>query len=209
MCVMRMTAGNDRPNAQKREHVLAPRFVQGAEDFIEYEQGERLPRPLGDHLGDRQTQDEIRNVLLPHPRSRLGHAFVEHDHAIVLVQVHLVVARVGEVGQEPGRQSADLGRMAAFSSARRSENARSSSLWSRSSILRPAMVRSRAARSAARRSVSRTALFGRDQLRRASRPRQLRGPQRVRGAIVAVARGLEISALRKNPSACTASASCV
>src|SRR6266566_1528292 len=50
--------------------------------------------------------------------------------------------------------------MAAFSSARRSENARSSSLCNRSSTLRSTMVRSRAARSAPRRSVSRTALSG-------------------------------------------------
>src|SRR6266404_130744 len=40
--------------AQEREHVLAPRFVERTEDLVQHEQGERLPRPFGDHLRDRE-----------------------------------------------------------------------------------------------------------------------------------------------------------
>src|SRR6267143_203647 len=50
---------------QQREYVLAPRFVQRAEDFVEYQQGKRLDGALGDHLRDRKAQHEIRDVLFP------------------------------------------------------------------------------------------------------------------------------------------------
>src|SRR3989442_14655668 len=65
---------------QQREYVLAAGFVEGAEDLVQHQEGERLPRALGDHLRDRETQDEIRDVLFPPRDHRLWPAPARGQH---------------------------------------------------------------------------------------------------------------------------------
>ena len=83
--------------AQQREDVLAPRLVERAEDFVEHEQRERLPRALGDHLRDGEPQYKIRDVLFSTRDHRLRNPLVEHDDAVILVQIDLIVTRIGEI----------------------------------------------------------------------------------------------------------------
>src|SRR5947208_6051797 len=55
----------------------APGLVERAEDLVEHEQRQRLARPLGDHLRDREPQHEARDVLLAARDDRLRYAALE------------------------------------------------------------------------------------------------------------------------------------
>src|SRR5947208_1172570 len=89
--------------------VQAPGLVERAEDLVQHEQRQRLARPLGNHLRDREPQHETRNVLLAARDDRLRDAALEDRERVVFRQLELVVAAVGQVGEEAGGELGDLG----------------------------------------------------------------------------------------------------
>src|SRR5207249_953614 len=84
-------------------------LAERAEDFVQHEQGQRLASPLGDHLRNGQPQDQARDVLLAARDDGLRYAALEDREGVVLRQLQLVVAAVGQVGQEAGGELGDLG----------------------------------------------------------------------------------------------------
>ena len=88
-------------------------LIERAEDLIEDQQRQRLPGALRDHLADGEAKREVGDVLLATGDDRLGIAVVEQRGAIVLVQLEIGVAPVGEIAKEAGRELA-RGRVAAW-----------------------------------------------------------------------------------------------
>src|SRR5947208_4296262 len=86
----------------------APGLVERAEDLVEHEQRQRLTRPLGDHLRDREPQHEARDVLLAARDDRLRYAALEDREGVVFRQLELVVPAVGQVGEETGGELGNL-----------------------------------------------------------------------------------------------------
>ena len=110
MWVMRMTCGKRSARLRSRSTTAdAPVLVQRAEDLVQHQERERLPGALGDHLADGEAQREVRDVLLAAGDDRLGIAVVQEGGAVVLVQLQLGVAPVGEVPQEGRRQVGEVG----------------------------------------------------------------------------------------------------
>ena len=91
------------------DHGGAAVLVERAEDLVQDQQRQRLPRPLRDHLADRQPERQVGDVLLAAGDDRLGIAVVEQGRAVVLVQLELGVAAVGEVAQESGGELGEVG----------------------------------------------------------------------------------------------------
>ena len=89
--------------------MLAPRLVERAEDLVQHQERQGLARPLRDHLGDREPQHEVGEVLLSARNDRLGDAALEDGHRVVLGELELVVAAVREVRQEARGELRDLG----------------------------------------------------------------------------------------------------
>src|SRR2546423_14312271 len=91
-------------SAQQFHHVEATCLVQRTEDFVEDEQRETLPGALGDHLGDRQPQHQIGEILLAPRQHRLWNAVLENDDIVLIVQLELGVARVSQLTQKCARE---------------------------------------------------------------------------------------------------------
>ncbi len=94
---------------QEIHDACAPELVERAEDLVQDEQRERLPGALGDHLRDREAQHEVGEILLAAGDHRLGDAVLEHDDVVLIVELDLGVAAVGELAQERARQLRELG----------------------------------------------------------------------------------------------------
>jgi len=164
-------------------------LVERAEDLVEHEQRQRLARPLGDHLRDREPQHEARDVLLAARDDRLGTPPSRMVRVVVLRQVELVVAAVGQVGQESRRRARrSSGRMRRVQLAPQVREPRSNSLWRRWRALSAAIWRSRWARSASRRFVSARSSSARLSSPRAFDDRELGFAQRPHGPIRTILR---------------------
>src|SRR5262245_53653786 len=94
--------------AQQSQDVLPAPLVERPEYLVQHEQRERLPRPLRDHLRDRQSQHQIGEVLFSPRNHRLRDAAVDHRQRVVLAQVRGIVTPIRQIGEEPRCQLGDL-----------------------------------------------------------------------------------------------------
>ena len=94
---------------QQVDHRGAPVLVERAEDLVQDEQRERLAGALRDHLADGEPERQVGDVLLAAGDDRLGIAVVEQRGAVVLVELEVGVAAVGEVAQEAGGEVGEIG----------------------------------------------------------------------------------------------------
>src|SRR2546423_119321 len=67
---------------------------------------QRFPQSCapGDHLGDRQPQHQIGEVLLAARQHRLWNAVLENDDVVLIVQLELGVPRIGQLTKKCARE---------------------------------------------------------------------------------------------------------
>src|SRR5204863_8567699 len=71
-------------------------------------QRKRLTGALGNHLGDCQTKDEIRKVLLAARDDRLRNVVFLDDDVVILVELQIGVSAVRQVREESACELGDL-----------------------------------------------------------------------------------------------------
>ena len=86
--------------AQQLDDVLPPRFIERPEDFVENEERQFLSRALGDHLRDREAEDEIGEIFFAAGDDGLGDSLLEHRQAVLIVELQFGIARVGELDEK-------------------------------------------------------------------------------------------------------------
>src|SRR5712692_4616459 len=77
-----------------------PILVERAEDLIQQQQRERLPRARGNHLADGEPKGQVCDVLFTTGHNGPGIAVVEQPNLVVLVQLELGVSPPGKIRQE-------------------------------------------------------------------------------------------------------------
>ena len=83
-----------RPGRKEFEERVAPALVEAS----------KCP----DFVMDRGHDYEFMRHLTDDEKRALEHLYVEHDHAIILIEVDLVITAVGKIGQESGCQRANF-----------------------------------------------------------------------------------------------------
>src|SRR3954471_8114586 len=88
---------------QQADDILAARFVERAKHLVENEQRQRLTRSLGDHLRDREAQDEVCEIVFAAGDNVLRQPVFDEDKVVILVQLKLRVSAVGELCEQNAR----------------------------------------------------------------------------------------------------------
>src|SRR6185312_1892731 len=94
--------------AQQIHHGGTMHLIQRAEDLVENEQGERLPRALRDHLRDGESEYEAREVLLTARDDRLHRTILQYDDVVAIIEFEFAVAPIREIGEERAGQLGDF-----------------------------------------------------------------------------------------------------
>src|SRR5450432_3631002 len=79
-------------------------LIERAKDLIQNQQRERLPRTLGNHLRDRESQHEVRQILLAARDHGLRAPVLEYEDVVLIVELELVVTSIRELRQERARE---------------------------------------------------------------------------------------------------------
>ena len=95
--------------AQQVHHGEAAVLVQRAEDLVQHQQRQRLAGALRDHLADGEAERQVGDVFLAAGDDGLGLAVVQQRGPVVLVELQLGVAAVGEVAQERRGEVGEVG----------------------------------------------------------------------------------------------------